>query len=108
MAAIGTLMYLKLYQTTRLWTDRSKLKALADDNLHEVQIMIQVHDWIENILGKGENTGYQYVLYFSQCFEKLSCLRLLYDQTVFVKAELGNQGYAMLKMENCRQKPFPS
>ena len=32
-----------------------------------------VTDWVENIVGKGENTGYQHFLLFPQCFQKASC-----------------------------------
>ena len=28
--------------------------------------------WAENIVGKGENTGYQRILFFPQCFQKES------------------------------------
>ena len=31
--------------------------------------MISVHDRVENIVGKGENAGYQYFLLFPQCFQ---------------------------------------
>ena len=31
-----------------------------------------VCDRVENIVGKGENTGYQHFLFFSQCVQKLS------------------------------------
>ena len=34
-------------------------------------------DWVENIVGKGENTGYQHFLLFPQCFQKLLLSRLL-------------------------------
>ena len=29
---------------------------------------------VENILGKGENAGYQHFLLFAQCFHELSCI----------------------------------
>ena len=32
--------------------------------------MICVTDWEENIVGKGENVGYQHFLLFPQCFQK--------------------------------------
>ena len=35
-------------------------------------MMICVTDWIENIVGKGENAGYQHFLLFPQCFQKPS------------------------------------
>ena len=50
--------------------DWSKLKAVATDNLKVVKMMIYVLDRVENIVGKGENAGYQ-------CFHKPSCRRSL-------------------------------
>ena len=35
-------------------------------------MIISVFDIIENIVGKGENAGYQHFLLFPQCFEKAS------------------------------------
>ena len=35
-------------------------------------MIISVFDRIENIVGKGENAGYQHFLLFLQCFQKLS------------------------------------
>ena len=52
--------------------DWFKLKALADDNSYVAQMMISVFDRVENIVGKGENAGYQHFLLFPQCFQKLS------------------------------------
>ena len=40
-------------------------------------MMISVFDRVENILGKGENAGYQHFLLFPQCFQKLSSPVLL-------------------------------
>ena len=36
------------------------------------QMMIYVFERVENIVGKGENAGYQHFLLFPQCFLKLS------------------------------------
>ena len=33
-------------------------------------MMIFVFDRVENIVGKGENAGYQHFLLFPQCFQK--------------------------------------
>ena len=52
--------------------DWSKLKALADDKIKLAKIMIFVFDNIENMVGKGENAGYQHFLLFPQCFQKAS------------------------------------
>ena len=46
----------------------TKLKAFADGKLNVAKITISVLDREENILGKGENAGYQYFLLFPQCF----------------------------------------
>ena len=35
-------------------------------------MIISVFDRVENIVGKGENDGYQHFLLFPQCFEKAS------------------------------------
>ena len=32
--------------------------------------MISVYDRVENIVGKGENAGYQYFLLFPKCFQR--------------------------------------
>ena len=49
------------------------LKAFADDNSNVVKMMNYVLDGEENIVRKGENTGYQHFLLFPQCFQKRSC-----------------------------------
>ena len=56
----------------KIW-DHSNLKAFADDILKVIQMTICVTDWVENIVGKGENAGYQHFLLFPQCFQKASC-----------------------------------
>ena len=33
---------------------------------------IQISDWVENIVGKGEIACYEQFLLFPQCFQKLS------------------------------------
>ena len=50
----------------------SKLKAFADNKFNFAKIMISVFDSLENIVGKGENAGYQHFLLFPQCFQKAS------------------------------------
>ena len=35
-------------------------------------MMISLYDRVENIVGKGENAGYQHFLLFPQCFQKAS------------------------------------
>ena len=46
--------------------DKSQLKAFADDKLNVAKMMISVCDRLQNIVGKGENAGYQHFLVFSQ------------------------------------------
>ena len=52
--------------------DWSKLKAFADDKLNATEKLKFVLGWIENIVGKGENAGFQHFLLFPQCFQKAS------------------------------------
>ena len=54
--------------------DVTKLKAFADDKIKVAQMLISIFDRIENIVGKGENAGYQHFLFFPQCFQKTSFL----------------------------------
>ena len=53
-------------------SDWSKFKGFADDIIDANEMMICLSDRVENIVGKGENAGYQHFLLFSQCFQKLS------------------------------------
>ena len=46
-----------------------KLRAYADDKLTVTQDIKVVFHWIEKIVGKGENAGYQHFLLFPQCFQ---------------------------------------
>ena len=52
--------------------DCSKLKALAGDKINITQKQKFLLGWVENIVGKGENAGYQQFLLFPQCFQKAS------------------------------------
>ena len=54
--------------------DWSKLKAFADDIFKGTEIIVFVFDSVENIVGKGENAGYQHFLLFSQYFQKASLI----------------------------------
>ena len=40
---------------------------------------------VENIVGKGENAGYQHFLLFQQCFQNLSFPRVLKVRDFVVK-----------------------
>ena len=50
--------------------DMSRLKAFTDDKMNIAKMMIYVFDKVENIVGKGENAGYQHFLLFPQYFQK--------------------------------------
>ena len=50
--------------------DMTKLKAFADHRINVAQMIISSFDRVENIVGKGENAGYQHFLLFPQCFQK--------------------------------------
>ena len=52
--------------------DWSKLKALADGKINVTEKLKFVLRRVENIVGKGENAGYQHFLLFPQCFQKAS------------------------------------
>ena len=47
-----------------------KLKAFADNKMNVAKMMIFSSERVENIVGKGENAGYQHFLLFPQCFQK--------------------------------------
>ena len=46
----------------------SKLKAFADVKINLIQKQKFFLGWVENIVGKGENAGYQHFILFQQCF----------------------------------------
>ena len=50
----------------------TKLKVFAEDISNIAELIIPVFDSVENIVGKGENAGYQHFLLFLQCFQKAS------------------------------------
>ena len=55
----------------------SKFKAHADNKINVIQNLNLVLEGLENILGKGENTGYQHFLLFRKCFQKASFSRVV-------------------------------
>ena len=52
--------------------DWSKFKAFEDDIINANQNLKFVLGRVDNIVGKGENAGYQHFLLFPKCFQKLS------------------------------------
>ena len=51
--------------------DSSKFKACADDKIILSKKLKFMLGPVANIVGKGENAGYQHFLLFPQCFQKL-------------------------------------
>ena len=51
-------------------SDWSKLKAFADDKINVTEKSEFVLEGVENIVGKGENGGYQHFLVFPTMFSK--------------------------------------
>ena len=47
---------------------------IADDIINLIEKLKLILIRVENIVGKGENAGYQYFLLFPQCFRKASHL----------------------------------
>ena len=56
----------------RQFLDWTKFKASADDKLDVAKLMTCIFDGVENIVGQGENAGYQHFLFFQQYFQKAS------------------------------------
>ena len=48
----------------------AKFKVQADDHSNYAKMIISVIDTGKNIVGKGENAGYQHCLLFLRCFQK--------------------------------------
>ena len=48
------------------------LKAFTVDKMNKAQTVTAIFDKVENIVGKGENAGYQHYLLFPQCFQRAS------------------------------------
>ena len=54
-----------------------QLKAFADNNLNVNKKLKFALGRVENIVGKGENAGYQHFLLFPHCFQKASFTEVL-------------------------------
>ena len=55
----------------------SKFKAFADDKIKVTEKMKFALEMAQNIIGKGENAGYQHFLLFPQYFQKATFSRPL-------------------------------
>ena len=65
--------------------DWSIFKAFADDKINVNKKLKYRLGRVENILGKGENVGYQHFLLFTQCFQK-PCFRVVKNRDCMVKS----------------------
>ena len=61
------------------------MKAFADNNLNVYQKLKFALGRVENIVGKGENAGYQHFLLFPQCFQKAFSLGVIKSPDCVVK-----------------------
>ena len=66
---IGTYMLFNSLTDNKI-LDKSKIKAPADGTINMTQKLKVVLRHVENILGKGENGGWQHFLLFPRCFQK--------------------------------------
>ena len=64
----------------------SKLKAFAYDKINLTQKLKFVLEKVENIVGKGENAGYQHFLLFPQCFQNPSFIWVVKSCDCMVKS----------------------
>ena len=62
-----------------------KLKSIADDKINVTLKLNFFIGWVENIVGKGENAGYQHFLLFPQFFQKFSFAGSLKIGTVWYR-----------------------
>ena len=46
------------------------MKVFVDNVLNLPKMMVFVYEKVENIVGKGENAGYQHFLFFQQGFQR--------------------------------------
>ena len=61
----------------------NQIGSICRRQYHVANMLISLFDRVENIVGKGENTGYQHFLLFPQCFQNASFSRLLKIRTVW-------------------------
>ena len=66
--------------------DWFKLKAFADNKINVDENLKFVFRWVENIVGKGENAGYQYFSPFPRMFSKGFLFRVAKSRDCVVKS----------------------
>ena len=62
------------------------MKAFADNKSVVAKMLIALFHRVENIVGKGENTGNEHFLLFPQCFQKVSFHRFIKAQDCVEKS----------------------
>ena len=75
---VNTLLQNKILELT-------KLKAFADDKLNVAKMMISLHYFVENILGKRHDAGNQHFLLFPHCFQKAFSIGVVKSRDCVVK-----------------------
>ena len=93
--------------------DWFKLKAFADDKINVIEKLKFVLERVENIVGKGENAGYQYFL-LSPTFSKGFLYRVIKSRDSVVKSSgdslliscLYSSSVPRLAKKNCRHSHF--
>ena len=68
----GETLYIKAVINSIPNNELVQLKAFADNMYNVVKTILSIIYREENIVGKGENAGYQHILLFPQFFQKLS------------------------------------
>ena len=64
----------------------TKLKAFADDKFNIGKMKISLFDRVENIVGKGENAGYQHFFLFPNVFSRATFYRVIISRDCVVKS----------------------
>ena len=71
----GDVLYRTLEDFNCLPKDKTldvfKVKGFAGGILNLVEMLVIVCESVENLVGKGENTGYQYFLLFTEGFQRM-------------------------------------
>ena len=86
-----------------------KFKASTDDKFGLAEIMGFVFERVENIVGKGENAGYQHFLLFLLCSQKASHPGLLKVRIVWqrINQKRTHHVVSMVEMEQHSHNSLP-
>ena len=75
---------LTFYQNNKT-VNESTMKLFAEGKINMSEKLKFVMERVENIVGKGENAGYQHFLLLAQCFSKTFFLRVVKSRDCVVK-----------------------